>query len=87
MTEMRNYRNVMGGVNAGPGALVLLVTTGSLEPKCFLTSRANSATATPKIELIHSIGNYVIALGQADDLHGHTFAFVGTGEWNCACLC
>jgi hypothetical protein len=23
------------------------------------------------------MGNYVVALGQADDLHGHTFAFVG----------
>jgi hypothetical protein len=34
-------------------------------------------TAIPKIELIHWKGNYVVALGQADDLHGHMFAFVG----------
>lgn len=73
--EMRNYRLAKEGNN--PGALVLTVVTGAAEPKCFLTARTNSVTATPKIELIHSMGNYVVALGQADDLHGHTFAFVG----------
>jgi hypothetical protein len=75
-TEMRNYRLVQNGTNPNPGALVLMVATGAAEPKCFLMARTNSATAIPKIELIHSMGNYVVALGQADDLHGHTFAFV-----------
>jgi hypothetical protein len=47
-----------------------------------LTLRENSQTAVPKIELIHSIGNYVVALGQVDDLHGHSFAFVGESIGN-----
>jgi hypothetical protein len=77
-TEMRNYRLALEGNNPNPGGLVLMVATGaSEEPKCFLTARMNSATVIPKIELIHSLGNYVVALGQPDDLHGHTFAFVG----------
>jgi hypothetical protein len=36
----------------------------------------NSVTAIPKIELIHSMGDHVVVLGQPDDLHGHAFAFV-----------
>lgn len=76
-SEMRNYQLVVNGNNASPGALVLMVSTGAFEPKCFLTARMNSARAIPQIELIHSVGNYVVALGQADDLHGHSFAFVG----------
>jgi hypothetical protein len=75
--EMRNYRTAQEGNYADPGEPVFLVTTGATEPKCFLTARANSDTATPKIELIHSIGTHVVALGQEDDLHGQTFAFVG----------
>jgi hypothetical protein len=67
----------MEGNDPDPGAVILSVVTGALEPKCFLTSRTNSATARPKIELIHSMGTYVVALGQADDLHGLTFASVG----------
>jgi hypothetical protein len=74
---MRNYWLVQNDNNPNPGALVVMVVMGAAEPKCFLTARTNSATAIPKIELIHSMGNYVVALGQADDLHGHTFAFVG----------
>jgi hypothetical protein len=75
--EMRNCRTVMEGDDPDPGAVVLSVATGALEPKCFLTARTNSATAVPQIELIHSMGTYVVALGQADDLHGLTFAYVG----------
>jgi hypothetical protein len=37
----------------------------------------NLVTAIPQIILVHSMGNYVAALGQADDLHGHSFAFTG----------
>jgi hypothetical protein len=38
----------------------------------------NLATGILKIKLaIHSMGDYVAALGQPDDLHGHMFAFVG----------
>ena len=76
-TEMRTYRLVMQGNNLDPGAIVLTVSTGASEPKCFLTSRMKSATAIPNIELIHSMDSYLIALRQPDDLHGHTFAFVG----------
>ena len=76
-TEMRNYQLVQQGNHDNPGALVLMVATGASEPKCFLTARMNSVTAIPKIDMIHSMGNYVVALGQPDDLHGHTFAFVG----------
>jgi hypothetical protein len=74
---MRIYNLVMAGNDHNPGALVLMVSTGASEPKCFLTARANSATAIPRIKLIHSVGNYVVVLGQANDFHGHAFAFVG----------
>ena len=75
--EMRTYGLVMQGNYLDPGAIVLRVSTGAAEPKCFLTSRMNSATAIPKIKLrIHSMGSYLVALGQPDDLHGHTCAFV-----------
>ena len=75
--EMRTFGLVMQGNNLTPGASVLSVSTEALEPKCFLTSTMNSATAIPKIELIHSMGSYLVALGQPDDLYGHTFAFGG----------
>ena len=78
--EMRTYGLVMNGNHLEPGAVVLRVSTGASEPKCFLTSRLNSATAIPKIELIHSMGSYLVALGQLDDLHGQTFAFVGVNS-------
>jgi hypothetical protein len=70
---------VQKGDNPNPGApMVLLVATGASEPVRFLAARTNSAAATPKIEWIHSIGNcHVAALGQPNNLHGHTFAFVG----------
>jgi hypothetical protein len=76
---MRNCNLVMAGDDHNPGALVLMVSTGASQPKCFLTARANSATAIPRIKLIHSVlGKHVVALRQADDLHGwHAFAFVG----------
>jgi hypothetical protein len=76
-TEMARYLALLGGQVENPEALALAVTTTSLEPKCFLTARMNSATAIPQIMLVHSVGNYVVALGQADDLHGHSFAFTG----------
>ena len=76
-TEMRNYQHVLNGNNDDPGALVLMASTGASEPKCFLTARMNSARSVPQIELVHSVDNYVVALGQADDLHGHSFVFVG----------
>ena len=77
-TEMRTYGLVMQGNYLDPdGATVLWVSTGAAEPKCFLISRMHLATAIPKIELIHSMGSYLVALGQPDNLHGHTFAFVG----------
>ena len=37
-TEMRTYRLVMQGNHLDPGAIVLRVSTGAAEPKCFLTS-------------------------------------------------
>ena len=64
------------GNNPDPGALVLMVSTGALAPKRFLTSRMNSAKKIRKIKLIHSMGSCVVALGQPNDLHGRTFAFV-----------
>ena len=77
-TKMRTYGLVTQGNNISPGALVLSVSTGAPEPKSFLTSRMNLATAIPKIELlIHSMGSYLVAPGQFDNLHGHTLAFVG----------
>ena len=80
--EMANYLALLNGGTPHPEALALAVTTSALEPMCFLTCRETSSTAIPTIELIHSIGNYVVALGQVDDLHGHSFAFVGetTGD-------
>ena len=75
-SEMRTCSQVLQGNNPDPGDLVLSVTTGSVEPECFLASRTNSANARPKIKLIHSVGARVVALGQPDDLHGQTFAFV-----------
>jgi hypothetical protein len=80
--EMANYLALLTDGVPNSGTLALAVTTTSLEPKCFLTSRDNSLSAIPRIELIHSIGNYVVALGQVDDLHGHSFAFVSesTGQ-------
>ena len=75
-TEMRTYGLVMQGNNLDPGTLVVTssVSTGASEPKCFLTLRMNSATtAIPKIELIHYVGSYLVALGQPGNLHGHTF--------------
>jgi hypothetical protein len=68
---------VQEGNHTSPGELILLVATGASEPECFLTARTNSVTAIPKIELIHSMGTHALVLGQADDLHGHAFAFVG----------
>jgi hypothetical protein len=64
--EMRNCCMVRWeGNDPEPGALVLMVAAGALEPECFLAARANSGTAIPKIiELIHSMGNYEVALGQ-----------------------
>ena len=70
------YGHVLEGNNPDPGALVLMVPTGASAPKCFLTSRMSSAKKIRKIELIHSMGSCVVALGQPNDLHGHTFAFV-----------
>jgi hypothetical protein len=80
--EMANYLALLNGGTPQPEILALAVTTSSLEPMCFLTCRETSSTAVPTIELIHSIGNYVVVLGQVDDLHGHSFAFVGetTGD-------
>jgi hypothetical protein len=75
-SEMRDCQLVINGNDASPGALVLMVSTGAFEPECFLTARMNSARAIPPIELVHSVGDYVVALRQADDLHGHSFAFV-----------
>jgi hypothetical protein len=75
--EMASYLALLGGQVENPKALALTVMTTSLEPKCFLTTRMNSVTAIPKIILVHSLGNYVATLGQADDLHGHSFAFTG----------
>jgi hypothetical protein len=79
---MANYLALLSGGTPNPEVLALAVTTSSLEPMCFLTCRETSSTAVPTIELIHSIGTYVVVLGQADDLHGHSFAFVGetTGD-------
>ena len=77
-TKMRIYCHVIEGNKADPGTLVLMVFPGAAEPKCFLVSRMNSATAIPNIELIHSMGrSYVVMLGRPHDLHGHMFAFVG----------
>jgi hypothetical protein len=42
---------VIQGNNPEPGALVLRVSTGASEPKCFLTSMMNLAKVIPKIEL------------------------------------
>jgi hypothetical protein len=83
---MSNYLALLNGPTQNTEALALAVTTTSLEPKCFLTARENSMTAIPEIYLVHSLGNYVVALGQADDLHGHSFAFAGeqvgkTADW------
>jgi hypothetical protein len=75
--EMASYLALLGGQVENPEALALAVMTTSLEPKCFLTTRMNSVTAIPRIILVHSVGNYVVTLGQADDLHGHSFAFTG----------
>jgi hypothetical protein len=74
---MASYLALLGGQVENPKALALAVTMTSLEPKCFLTTRMNSVTAIPRIILVHSVGNYVVTLGQADDLHGHSFTFTG----------
>ena len=72
------YHQLLQGSNLDPGDLVLSsVSTRAVESKCFLTSRMNSATAIPEVELIHSLGSYLVVLGQPGDLHGHAFAFVG----------
>jgi hypothetical protein len=80
---------VSGGAGAGPpGALPLhqreihshwrrQELSSYFEPMCFLTSSEMSATAISVIELICSIGIYMVMLGQVDELHGHSFAFVG----------
>jgi hypothetical protein len=59
--EMSNCRLVHEGDNPNLGALVLLVTTGALGPKCFLAARTNLAAAIPKTELIHLMGDSVVA--------------------------
>ena len=50
------------GNNPHPGASVLTVSSGALEPWCFLTPRMNSAMGIPKIKLIHLMGNRLVAL-------------------------
>jgi hypothetical protein len=77
---MAKYIALLTGGTQNPEDLALAVTTSSLEPMCFLTSRETPPTAIPTIELIHSIGIYAVVLGQAvDDLHaGSAFTFAGT---------
>jgi hypothetical protein len=75
--EMTNYIALLTGGTQNPEDLALPVTTSSLEPMCFLTSWETLPTAIPTIELIHSIGIYVVVLGQVDDLHGSAFTFAG----------
>jgi hypothetical protein len=58
--EMSNCCLVHEGDNPNPGALVLLVTTGALGPKCFLAACANLAAEIPKTELIHLMGDSVV---------------------------
>jgi hypothetical protein len=77
-SEMRDCHLIQEGNDPDPGAAVLMVSTGASAPKCFLTSRMNSVVAAIlKIELIHSMGNCVVALREPDGLHGLPFAFVG----------
>ena len=74
-TEMRSHCQ---GNDPDSGALVLMVSTRASEPKCFLTCRMNFGIAIPRIKLIHLTGNnYVMALGQPNDLHRNTIPFVG----------
>ena len=75
--EMANYLALISGATPNPEAVTLSIATCSFEPMCFLTARETAPNGIPTIELIHSIGNYVAALGQPDNLHGHSFAFVG----------
>ena len=75
--EMANYLALISGTTPNPEAVTLSIATYSFKPMCFLTARETAANGIPTIELIHSIGNYVVALGQPDNLHGHSFAFVG----------
>ena len=75
--EMRTCHQLLQGNDADLGASALSVSTKAAEPKCFLTSRMNSATAIFKVELTHSLGGCLVAPGQPNDLHGHALAFVG----------
>jgi hypothetical protein len=75
--EMANYLAVMTGGTLNPESLqYLVIPTTSAESMCFLTARQNSRNGVPKIQLITSIGIYVIGLAQQDELHGQSFAFV-----------
>ena len=65
---MGNYHHLIQGNNLVPEASVLIVPTGVLERKFFLVSRMNLAPAIPKVEVIHCMGSYVVALGQPDKL-------------------
>ena len=78
--KMRNYYLLQKGNNPDPEELELMVFKGESEPKCFLTSRMNSARVIP----FH--GELWAALGQPDDLHGHAFVFVGKQKLGIGCL-
>jgi hypothetical protein len=60
--EMANYLKLLAGeAPHHPETLALVIRTmTSLQPKCFLTRCKSSQTVVPKVELIHSIGNYVV---------------------------
>jgi hypothetical protein len=75
--EMVSYTATLESGAANPESLALAVATTSVEPMCFLTSRENSPTTQPRVQLITTVGIYVVALGSVDELHGHSFAFVG----------
>jgi hypothetical protein len=75
--EMANCMTTLSSGQPHPESLILAVATTSSEPMCFLTARENSSTVAPRVQLITSLGIYVIALGSTDELHGKSFAFVG----------
>jgi hypothetical protein len=79
--EMANYITMLDSGAANPESLALAIATASIEPMCFLTARENGPNATPKVQLITSVGIYVVALGgSTNELHGHSFGICGRAE-------